>query len=241
MNEKFVRNDGFYNQVFIIEDDGIYITDYNLRIVEKRAMFFPWGSIKSVKNSLGSIDILEITNTVFRKFNGEKQDRKKIMELWNTTLSKKNAAAKPCTSKICDIKTGKPFDFNKEHIVYCNICGNIFCYNEQDIIENERLKRLESQTRKEAVVSALGVSTIQSSLDSAEADRYKSRNVDYNKCPKCNSTNIKEITEDERKALEANKQKDSSVEEIKKFKELLDMGAITQEEFDAKKKQLLGL
>lgn len=28
---------------------------------------------------------------------------------------------------------------------------------------------------------------------------------------------------------------------IKKFKELLDMGAITQEEFDAKKKQLLGL
>ncbi len=30
-------------------------------------------------------------------------------------------------------------------------------------------------------------------------------------------------------------------EQIKKFKELLDMGAITQEEFDAKKKQLLGL
>lgn len=32
-----------------------------------------------------------------------------------------------------------------------------------------------------------------------------------------------------------------SADEIKKFKELLDMGAITQEEFDAKKKQLLGL
>lgn len=30
-------------------------------------------------------------------------------------------------------------------------------------------------------------------------------------------------------------------EQIKKFKELLDMGIITQEEFDAKKKQLLGL
>ena len=29
--------------------------------------------------------------------------------------------------------------------------------------------------------------------------------------------------------------------ELKKFKELLDMGIITQEEFDAKKKQLLGL
>ena len=33
----------------------------------------------------------------------------------------------------------------------------------------------------------------------------------------------------------------SAAEELKKFKELLDMGAITQEEFDAKKKQLLGL
>ena len=33
----------------------------------------------------------------------------------------------------------------------------------------------------------------------------------------------------------------SSADELKKFKDLLDMGVITQEEFDAKKKQLLGL
>ena len=33
----------------------------------------------------------------------------------------------------------------------------------------------------------------------------------------------------------------SDADELKKFKELLDMGIITQEEFDAKKKQLLGL
>lgn len=33
----------------------------------------------------------------------------------------------------------------------------------------------------------------------------------------------------------------SAPEEIKKYKELLDMGAITQEEYDAKKKQLLGI
>ena len=33
----------------------------------------------------------------------------------------------------------------------------------------------------------------------------------------------------------------SNAEELKRFKELLDMGVITQEEFDAKKKQLLGL
>ena len=33
----------------------------------------------------------------------------------------------------------------------------------------------------------------------------------------------------------------SAADDIRKYKELLDMGAITQEEFDAKKKQLLGL
>ena len=33
----------------------------------------------------------------------------------------------------------------------------------------------------------------------------------------------------------------SPAEELKKMKELLDMGIITQEEFDSKKKQLLGL
>jgi hypothetical protein len=33
----------------------------------------------------------------------------------------------------------------------------------------------------------------------------------------------------------------SPAEELKKFKELLDMGVISQEEFDEKKKQLLGL
>lgn len=36
-------------------------------------------------------------------------------------------------------------------------------------------------------------------------------------------------------------QQNSSADELKKFKELLDSGIITQEEFDAKKKQLLGL
>ena len=32
-----------------------------------------------------------------------------------------------------------------------------------------------------------------------------------------------------------------AADEVKKFKELLDLGVISQEEFDAKKKQLLGL
>ncbi|WP_242831373.1 SHOCT domain-containing protein [Desulfitobacterium dehalogenans] len=33
----------------------------------------------------------------------------------------------------------------------------------------------------------------------------------------------------------------SAADEIKKYKELLDIGAISQDEYEAKKKQLLGL
>lgn len=42
-------------------------------------------------------------------------------------------------------------------------------------------------------------------------------------------------------AAEASVPQPSAADEIKKFKELLDSGIITQEEFDAKKKQLLGI
>lgn len=41
--------------------------------------------------------------------------------------------------------------------------------------------------------------------------------------------------------VQAVKPESNNMEDLKKFKELLDMGVITQEEFDAKKKQLLGL
>ena len=41
--------------------------------------------------------------------------------------------------------------------------------------------------------------------------------------------------------VEETQVENSTAEQLKKYKELLDMGIITQEEFDAKKKQLLGL
>ena len=58
---------------------------------------------------------------------------------------------------------------------------------------------------------------------------------------------VVEVAEKIRKALEAYKRNpvDSkpidSIDELKRYKELLDSNVITQEEFDAKKKQLLGL
>ncbi len=58
---------------------------------------------------------------------------------------------------------------------------------------------------------------------------------------------VVELANKIRKAFDAYKSATSdagasdAVEEIKKYKELLDSGIITQEEFDTKKKQLLGL
>ena len=78
-----------------------------------------------------------------------------------------------------------------------------------------------------------------------QADRYADKIVDYSRCPFCNSTDISEIKNAE--VAQSNHSNHdtaftvSPTEEIKKYKELLDMGIITQEEFDAKKKQLLGL
>lgn len=61
------------------------------------------------------------------------------------------------------------------------------------------------------------------------------------------NTYCAEVAAKIRKALEAYKSTPSasrqsdSIEELKRYKELLDTGIITQEEFEAKKKQILGL
>ena len=70
---------------------------------------------------------------------------------------------------------------------------------------------------------------------------------DYNRCPSCGSVDLITLTKEQYEAEKPSKnvtttiQALSPAEELKKFKELLDQGIITQEEFDAKKKQLLGL
>ena len=64
--------------------------------------------------------------------------------------------------------------------------------------------------------------------------------------PKVYSYMKKRINKKEKETNKENNSKTETnnsaiIEDIKKFKELLDMGAITQEEYDKKKKQLLDL
>lgn len=129
----------------------------------------------------------------------------------------------------------------KEIRMRCNVCGKIFCYTDADMKANE--SHLKWATAH-AVGSLFGTRLDmygQSNQMQAELDKV----VDYSRCPNCKSTNLTDISNEE--ISEATQSPPvqttavSAADELKKFKELLDMDVITQEEFDAKKKQLLGL
>ncbi len=136
---------------------------------------------------------------------------------------------------------------NKETRVKCNVCGHIYCYTQADLDKNEQLKKDASRNSFLALSESIAGTIINANLASANAQEKRNLIVDYSKCPKCNSIDIHKFT-DEEWEIEKTKQNSSngasavsSADELKKYKELLDMGVITQEEFDAKKKQLLCL
>lgn len=125
----------------------------------------------------------------------------------------------------------------------------IFCYNQADVAESQRNANAAVRSSALSVMNAIGGTQIGTHANMAQAERALEKVVDFSKCPKCNSRSIRKLNKEEWEKekvaqASANAISDkviSSADEIKKFKELLDMGIITQEEFDAKKKQLLGL
>lgn len=132
---------------------------------------------------------------------------------------------------------------NREHKMKCNVCGHIFCYTLEDLKKNADLARRANRERLSGVLSTFGASAIQGNQEFAAADRYESMIKDFGKCPKCNSINLIDVTEDDIKVMQngSTTAAISPADEIRKFKDLLDEGIITQEEFDEKKKQLLGM
>ena len=130
-----------------------------------------------------------------------------------------------------------------EHRMRCNVCGHIFCYTDEDVKKNAGNAGMSALTAIGGLASALGGGSIFHTHHlQGQADRYADKLVDYTRCPSCNSNNISEMKEEAAtQPASAPVQTVSPIEEIKKYKELLDMGIITQEEFDKKKKQLLDL
>lgn len=132
---------------------------------------------------------------------------------------------------------------NDEHTMRCNVCGHVFCYTNLDVEVNKQLQMDIADKELSAARNTLWVSKSLGGAQYQQAEMMKARSKDFKHCPKCNSTNIQEIPNGE--AIPAANipaaPAASAMDELKKLKELLDMGIVTQEEFDAKKKQLLGL
>ena len=133
-----------------------------------------------------------------------------------------------------------------EHRKKCNVCGNVFCYTSDDMARNLHHLNQASAGKLLSGLNALGGTAYHMYEQDKRAESSLNKIIDYTKCPNCGSTDLREITEEELKAEQAKSNNNggaaiSSADELKKYKDLLDSGVITQEEFDAKKKQLLGL
>lgn len=130
----------------------------------------------------------------------------------------------------------------------CNVCGKIFCFTADDYANSLNHLTNAAFSSIGAIANAAAGSAWASNELNKSADRQMNRFVDYNRCPACNSTDLTLLSEEEFDAIKntqsqpaAQEPKKTLVEQMAEYKQLLDMGVITQEEFDAKKKQLLGL
>lgn len=172
---------------------------------------------------------------------------------------KKHDICKECMEKITQEHKAVKYDTASKKLLIvepdeieirkkCDVCGHIFCYNPVDIAKNQQHATNAALSSFAGTTGAFNGHHAASATNIGNAKADLDRIVDYNRCPKCGSRSLRELTKEEfqqeMKAANAQQTKtasDSPADELKKFKELLDMGVITQEEFDAKKQQLLGL
>ena len=128
----------------------------------------------------------------------------------------------------------------------CKLCGAVYSYTLTDLERNEELRKKALREAVHGVTEVFGGTTVGATLSRKNSEDALNKVVDYGRCPKCGSPEVADITDEEFKQMQETAEKPattaiSAADELKKFKELLDAGVITQEEFDAKKKQLLGL
>ena len=126
----------------------------------------------------------------------------------------------------------------------CNVCGKVFCFTLEDLERNDKLRKEAAMHSGISLMNGLFGTSYNFYEQQKQSDRALDKIVDFSKCPHCNSTDLRDITEQEwqnESTQNTNNSFVSVADELKKFKELLDIGVITQEEFDQKKKKLLGL
>lgn len=133
---------------------------------------------------------------------------------------------------------------HREFRMRCKVCGKVTCFTMNDLRTNQKLARQAALHAGVSAFSALFGTRYDAYEQGKIADHAANRIIDYTKCPDCNSTDVEMLTDEQWETATAAKNEHSTLsaaDEIMKYKNLLDSGIITQDEFDAKKKQLLGL
>lgn len=139
------------------------------------------------------------------------------------------------------VKAELAVDDDREFRCLCKVCRHVYCFTTADLRKNAKLLAQAKSDRNLAVMQMAFTSQIQGQMTSADARRAKNQVVDYSRCPKCGSTDVELLPEGaEIPAAPAAASSATAADELMKFKQLLDMGAITQQEYDQKKKELLG-
>lgn len=132
-----------------------------------------------------------------------------------------------------------------EKRIKCNNCGHTYCYTQNDLFENLEYQKQAKTAAVMSTIGAVGGNRMDVYANGQTVDSSLGKVVDYSRCPVCNSMDIREMTKEECAKENASRNVPSNslsiVDEIKQYKELMDMGLITQEEFNQKKKQLMGL
>jgi len=151
---------------------------------------------------------------------------------------------------IYDSSMGKIIELKAEEAEIhkkCNSCGHIFSFNNQDLKRNRDKAKSAIWSSLGGIAGAMSGAHTASAVNTGNANSVLDGIVDYNKCPHCGSRDLVILSSEEMKNEREKKKQNSqapaisTADEIKKYKELLDCGIITQEEFNEKKKQLLGL
>ena len=230
--------------------------------------FYPYGNLKKIKFSRSGIEIIFFDNHSIDKFStwsfmSSRENDLKDMKIAAKFAKKQQKVQGVDFSKtrILETVTGNKYD-KGIFIMQCEICGQVFQYTDDDMKEHAKTSveadLIQNQAAILGGIGAIGIASqngalstagISSQITSLRAENMRNSLVDYNSCPKCHSKNLKRITKEELSAIQAKQSEiivkqevpQSNADEIKKFKELLDLGAITEEEFNAKKKELLGL
>ena len=230
MNKTF--NEGFMSRPWTVTDDKVIMGSKEYAFSDMRKIEYALPTNATENGTFGFITKEE--KLVFRTF--FYREREEAAEAIAYII--KNSSD-PRAKILLELE-------GKEFRMRCRVCGKVTCFTMEDLRNNQKLLRKAASAYGLSAFSFLFSTELSGHENAKRAERLEGQVVNYTKCPHCNSADVELLTDETWEEASVTKEippvaASSSADEILKYKNLLDSGIITQEEFDAKKKQLLGL